>query len=95
MGRVRSTVGRQLYVERGDHRRGIATELLDWMYENVWRYKKPLDDASDGLILSEPLAGVLVTRGFFSVSSGRTGIFACGGIVIRGLCRRRILRIFG
>ena len=31
---------RQLFVDRGHRRQGIATELLDWMYENVWADKK-------------------------------------------------------
>lgn len=31
---------RQLYVDRGHRRRGIATQLLDWLYENVWMNKK-------------------------------------------------------
>lgn len=31
---------RQLYVERSHRRRGFATELLDWMYANIWQYKK-------------------------------------------------------
>lgn len=31
---------RQLYVDRDYRRRGIATQLLDWMYQNVWREKK-------------------------------------------------------
>lgn len=30
---------RQLYVERGFRRRGLATHLLDWLYANVWRDK--------------------------------------------------------
>ncbi len=31
---------RQLYVDRSHRRRGIATQLLDWLYENVWTDKK-------------------------------------------------------
>jgi ribosomal protein S18 acetylase RimI-like enzyme len=31
---------RHLYVERGFRRRGIATQLLDWMYANIWKDKK-------------------------------------------------------
>ena len=31
---------RQLYVERGWRRRGIATQLLDWMFVQVWGDKK-------------------------------------------------------
>ena len=31
---------RQLYVDRAHRRRGIATQLLDWLYENVWTDKK-------------------------------------------------------
>jgi ribosomal protein S18 acetylase RimI-like enzyme len=31
---------RQLYVDRGYRRRGIATQLLDWMYQHVWTDKK-------------------------------------------------------
>ena len=31
---------RQLYVDRSHRRRGIATRLLDWLYENVWTDKK-------------------------------------------------------
>lgn len=31
---------RQLYVDRSHRRRGIATQLLDWLYENVWKDKK-------------------------------------------------------
>ena len=31
---------RQLYVDRSHRRRGIATRLLDWLYENVWKDKK-------------------------------------------------------
>ena len=31
---------RQLYVERDFRRRGIATQLLDWMYQHVWTDKK-------------------------------------------------------
>ena len=31
---------RQLYVDRLHRRRGIATQLLDWLYENVWTDKK-------------------------------------------------------
>ena len=31
---------RQLYVDRAHRRKGIATQLLDWLYENVWRDKK-------------------------------------------------------
>jgi ribosomal protein S18 acetylase RimI-like enzyme len=27
---------RQLYVDRGFRRQGIATQLLDWMYQHVW-----------------------------------------------------------
>ena len=30
---------RQLFVARGHRRRGIATELMDWMYANVWSGK--------------------------------------------------------
>lgn len=31
---------RQLYVDRAYRRKGIATRLLDWLYENVWMDKK-------------------------------------------------------
>ena len=31
---------RHLYVDRGFRRQGIATQLLDWMYANIWTYKK-------------------------------------------------------
>lgn len=31
---------RQLYVDRAHRRKGIATRLLDWLYENVWMDKK-------------------------------------------------------
>ena len=31
---------RQLYVDRTHRRKGIATQLLDWLYENVWTDKK-------------------------------------------------------
>ena len=31
---------RQLYVDRAHRRKGIATQLLDWLYENVWIDKK-------------------------------------------------------
>ena len=31
---------RQLYVDRAYRRKGIATQLLDWLYENVWTDKK-------------------------------------------------------
>ena len=31
---------RQLYVDRAHRRKGIATRLLDWLYENVWTDKK-------------------------------------------------------
>jgi ribosomal protein S18 acetylase RimI-like enzyme len=31
---------RQLYVDRDFRRRGIATQLLDWMYASVWMDKK-------------------------------------------------------
>ena len=31
---------RQLYVDRRHRRKGIATQLLDWLYENVWTDKK-------------------------------------------------------
>ena len=31
---------RQLYVDRAHRRKGIATQLLDWLYENVWTGKK-------------------------------------------------------
>ena len=31
---------RQLYVDRVHRRKGIATQLLDWLYENVWTDKK-------------------------------------------------------
>ena len=31
---------RQLYVGRAHRRKGIATQLLDWLYENVWTDKK-------------------------------------------------------
>ena len=31
---------RQLYVYRAHRRKGIATRLLDWLYENVWTDKK-------------------------------------------------------
>ena len=31
---------RQLYVDRAHRRKGIATQLLDWLYENVWTDKK-------------------------------------------------------
>ena len=30
---------RQLYVDRAHRRKGIATRLLDWLYENVWTDK--------------------------------------------------------
>ena len=30
---------RQLFVARGQRRRGIATALMDWMYANVWTGK--------------------------------------------------------
>lgn len=31
---------RQLYVNRTHRRKGIATQLLDWLYANVWTDKK-------------------------------------------------------
>ena len=31
---------RQLYVTRENRRRGIGTQLLDWLYENVWTDKR-------------------------------------------------------
>ena len=31
---------RQLFVEREHRRKGIATNLLDWMYKNIWVDKK-------------------------------------------------------
>ena len=31
---------RQLYVDRDCRRRGLATQLLDWMYANIWADKK-------------------------------------------------------
>lgn len=31
---------RHLFVERAHRRKGIATALLDWMYQNVWTDKK-------------------------------------------------------
>ena len=31
---------RQLFVERTRRRKGIATQFLDWMYQNVWTDKK-------------------------------------------------------
>ena len=31
---------RQLFVERTHRRKGIATKLLDWMFQNVWTDKK-------------------------------------------------------
>jgi ribosomal protein S18 acetylase RimI-like enzyme len=31
---------RQLFVERAYRRKGIASRLLDWMYQNVWTDKK-------------------------------------------------------
>ena len=31
---------KQLFVERGFRRRGIATAFLDWMYDHVWIDKK-------------------------------------------------------
>ena len=31
---------RQLYVDRTHRRKGIATQMLDWLYENVWIDKK-------------------------------------------------------
>ena len=31
---------RQLFVERTHRRKGLATKLLDWMYQNVWTDKK-------------------------------------------------------
>ena len=31
---------RQLFVERAHRRKGLATQLLDWMYQNVWTDKK-------------------------------------------------------
>ena len=31
---------RQLYVDRAHRRKGIATQLLDWLYENIWTDKK-------------------------------------------------------
>jgi ribosomal protein S18 acetylase RimI-like enzyme len=31
---------RHLYVDRDFRRRGIATQLLDWMYDNIWTDKK-------------------------------------------------------
>ena len=31
---------RQLCVDRAHRRKGIATQLLDWLYENVWIDKK-------------------------------------------------------
>jgi ribosomal protein S18 acetylase RimI-like enzyme len=30
---------RHLFVDRGFRRRGMATQLLDWMYKNVWTDK--------------------------------------------------------
>ena len=31
---------KHLFVERGHRRKGIATKLLDWMYQNIWTDKK-------------------------------------------------------
>ena len=31
---------RQLFVERQYRRKGIATQILDWMYSNIWQDKK-------------------------------------------------------
>jgi ribosomal protein S18 acetylase RimI-like enzyme len=31
---------RQLYVDRAYRRKGIGTQLLDWMYQQVWVDKK-------------------------------------------------------
>ena len=31
---------RQLYVDRAYRRKGIATQLLDWLYANVWTDKR-------------------------------------------------------
>ena len=31
---------RQLYVDRSHRRKGMAIQLLDWLYENVWTDKK-------------------------------------------------------
>ena len=31
---------RQLYVDRAHRRKGVATQLLDWLYEHVWTDKK-------------------------------------------------------
>ncbi|MDP7638831.1 MAG: GNAT family N-acetyltransferase [Candidatus Hydrogenedentes bacterium] len=31
---------RQLFVERAHRRKGLATQLLDWMNRNVWTDKK-------------------------------------------------------
>ena len=31
---------RQLYVDRDFRRQGIATQMLDWMYANIWTDKK-------------------------------------------------------
>ena len=31
---------RQLYVDRAHRRKGIATQLLDWLYKHVWTDKK-------------------------------------------------------
>ena len=31
---------RQLYVSRAHRRKGIATQLLDWLYENIWTDRK-------------------------------------------------------
>ncbi len=37
---------RQLYVSRAHRRKGIATQLLDWLYENAWTDKKVRLDAT-------------------------------------------------
>ncbi|MCP6727652.1 MAG: GNAT family N-acetyltransferase [Patescibacteria group bacterium] len=31
---------RQLFIERQHRRKGIATQILDWMYLNIWQDKK-------------------------------------------------------
>ena len=35
---------RQLYVDRSFRRQGIATQLLDWMYANIWADKTVILD---------------------------------------------------
>ncbi len=65
---------RHLYVERGYRRRGLATDLLDWLFANVWTDKPVRLDVlahNEGAIAFYEAYGFRV--GCLRMEKGRTG----------------------